>query len=351
MYCISVSFKLADVAVREKIAFSEREKSEFIKENMVILSTCNRCEIYFTDCDIITMGKRICRYKNINYRDYKAYVNLYGGEGAIRHLYRVACGLESKILGEDEILGQVKDAYYFAHNNVKLSYEINTVFKGAITSAKKIKTDTLMSKSAVSIGTLVAGFLHRRNVKSVMITGISGKAGTITAKNLLSYGIDITATAREHKSEHISINGVKYIPFNKRYEYINDCDCVISATSSPHYILRADEMEKYNIKGKILIDLAVPRDIDEDIRNNEIYNIDYFDNISKNNSDIKIKEADRAEDIIDIMIDELKKEMYFHSIAPHLKELDKYSFKQLVYKVRDGMTASEFEKFINILRG
>lgn len=351
MYCISVSYKNANVAVREKIAFSAEEQERFIKDNMIVLSTCNRTEIYFTDRDLITVGKYICKFKNIDYRDYKAYVNIYSGEGAILHLYRVACGLESKILGEDEILGQVKDAYYFAHKNVKLSYELNTVFKGAVTAAKKIKTETLMSKSAVSIGTITAGFIHSLNIKKVMIIGISGKVGTILAKNLLSYGdIKIIATLRGHNADYINIMGAEYIPFSKRYEYMESCGGVISATTSPHYTIRADEIEKHNIKNKILIDLSVPRDIDEDIRDNEIYNIDYFERISKNNSEIKIREKDRVESIIEDMIDDLKKELFFHSIAPKIGELNKLSFEHMIYKVRDGLTASEFEKFINILK-
>lgn len=351
MYCISVSYKSANVAVREKIAFSAEEQERFIKDNMIILSTCNRVEIYFTDYDLITVGKYICKFKNIDYRAYKAYVNIYGGEGAILHLYRVACGLESKILGEDEILGQVKDAYYFAHNNVKLSYELNTIFKGAITAAKKIKTETLMSKSAVSIGTITAGFIHSRNIKNVMIIGISGKVGTILAKNLLSYGdINIIATARGHNADYISVTGAEYIPFSKRYEYMKNCGAAISATTSPHYTVMANDMERYNIRNKILIDLAVPRDIDEDIKDNEIYNIDYFETISKNNSEIKIREKDRIEAIIESMIDDLKKEMFFHRIAPNINDLNKYSFEHMIYKVRDGLTANEFEKFINILK-
>ncbi len=351
MYCISVSYRNADVSIRERLAFSNKEQSEFIKDNMIILCTCNRAEFYFTGYDINSAAKDICKFKNIDYDEFKQYVNIYINDGAILHLYRVACGLESKILGEDEILGQVKDAYYSAHSRVSLSYELNTVFKGAITAAKKIKTETLMSKSAVSIGTIVSGFIHSRGFKNALIIGISGKTGTIIAKNILSYGdISIRATIRGHNADYINISNVKYIPFNERYKYMAESDVIISATTSPHYTVTAGEINLYNIKGKVFIDLAVPRDIDEDIENNNVYNIDYFENISKINSEIKIKEKDRVSLIISNMIDELKKEMFFHSIANDIDSLNRCSFEQMIYKVRDGLTAAEFEKFINILK-
>ncbi len=351
MFCISVSYKMAKIDIREKIAFSSDELKAFLKDNMVILSTCNRVEVYFTDYDINKLSKEICDFKKIDYNLFKSYVNIYIGDRAVNHLFRVASGIESKILGEDEILGQVKDAYYFAHNNVNLCYEINTVFKGAITSAKAVKTNTLMSKSSVSVGTLVASFIHNHNAKNVMLMGASGKIGSIVAKNILSYkDVDVIATERVHNNNGINISGLTYIPFSKRYEYMAECDIIISATSSPHYTVTAYELESRNIENKVFIDLAVPRDIDEDIKNNQIYNIDYFENISHENSKIKIKETERAEAIINEMIDDLKKEMYFHMIVHDLDKLNKYSFEQMIYKVRDGMTSSEFKKFIEILK-
>ncbi|MGN1319041.1 MAG: glutamyl-tRNA reductase [Lachnospirales bacterium] len=351
MDCISVSFKMAKVDIREKIAFSKDELKAFLKDNMVILSTCNRVEIYFTGYKINDISRELCHFKNIDYSEFKKYVNIYTEDNAIIHLYRVACGIDSKILGEDEILGQVKDAYYLSHNNISLNYEMNTIFRGAITSAKSIKTNTKMSKSAVSIGTLVASFVNSHNAKKVMIIGISGKIGTIVSKNILSYkNTEIIATSRNHNSDGINIENVKYIPFSKRYLYMNDCDIIISATSSPHYTVTLSDVKNNNIKNKIFIDLAVPRDIDEEINENEIYNIDYFENISKSNSDIKIKEIDHAKQIINSMIDDLKKEMFFHTIINSLDDFNKYSFNQLIYKVRDGMNYLEFKKFIDILK-
>lgn len=352
VHCISISHKNANVAVREKLAFSGREQEKFIRNNMVILSTCNRTEFYFTDCSVSSTAREICGFKGFPYDDFKKIMKVYTGDGAVLNLYRVACGLESEILGEDEILGQVKAAYYFAHERVKLSYEINTVFKGAVTAAKKIKTETLMSKSAVSIGTLVAGFIHSRGLKKALVIGISGKTGTIIAKNLLSYkDIAVSATLRDRREDYIKLSNVSYIPYSERYKYMGETDVVISATTSPHYTVTAGEILRQGIKGKVFIDLAVPRDIDEDISENDIYNIDYFKTLSETNSGIKLKERDRVNIIIEEMLDELNKELFFHSLLGELEEFDKYSPKQLIYKARDGLSASEFKKLIDVLRG
>lgn len=351
MFCISISYKMVDVTIREKLAFSDDELKAFLRDNMVILSTCNRVEIYFIDYAINDIAKEMCKFKNIDYNMFKTYVNIYIGDGAITHLFRVASGIESKILGEDEILGQVKNAYYISHDNVSLNYEINTVFKSAITSAKLVKTKTLMSKSAVSIGTLVAAFVNNHNAKKVMIIGASGKIGSVTAKNILSYkNIDVIATTRLHNNDDMRINGIGYIPFDKRYDNMADCDIIISATTSPHYTVTSGEIEKHKIHNKIFIDLSVPRDIDDEILQNEIYNIDYFENISQNNNKIKVKEVQHAKEIMADMIDDLKKEMYFHSIAQNIGSLNKCSFEQMIYKVRDGLTFMEFKKFIEVLK-
>lgn len=351
MNCISLNYQSATVDIREKMSFSLEEQKFFLKENMVILSTCNRVEFYFDGYDISTIAKEVCAYKSVDYDLFKTCMNLYTEDGAMLHLYRVASGMESKILGEDEILGQVKDAYYLAHDLVKLSYAMHTIFQGAITAAKKIKTETLMSKSSVSIGTLVASFVAEQKAKKIMIIGVSGKIGTIVAKNILSYEkIEVIATTRGHNCNYIEMSQVTYVPFAERYQYMKDCDIIISATASPHFTITEGEIKEQEITNKIFIDLAVPRDIDEDIKENQIYNIDYFETISKNHARIKIAEREKILGMLEEQLDDLKKEIYFHSILPELPRLQKISSEKMIYKVRDGLTAGEFQKFIEILR-
>ena len=197
MNVISISFKSAPLAVRALFAFSKDEQSDFFKKlfnsipaiaQCVIISTCNRCEFYFdSDRENIKKAEHfICNYKGMDIEKAIKYFNVFTGENAIGHLLKVACGIDSMVLGEDEILRQVKESYYFAMENNAVSTEFNTIFKMAITAAKEIKTVTGLSSTPVSIGTLTANevFRFKKEEKHILIIGITGKIGSITAKNI-----------------------------------------------------------------------------------------------------------------------------------------------------------------------
>ncbi len=139
------------------------------------------------------------------------------------------------------------------------------IFQGAIACAKKIKTETELSKTSVSTATLAAKeAAHYKDNVRVMLLGASGEIGSLVLKNLLSYkNVTVLATARSHRNalEYISDDPkLELIPYEKRYERIGECDCIISATSSPHYTVTADMLS--DNENKLFIDLAVPRDID-----------------------------------------------------------------------------------------
>ncbi len=361
MYCISISHRLADIDTRERLAFTDSEKTAFtglVKSDtrVIVLSTCNRIEIYSDRGDTDLILDKLCSFKDIPLTELKKFVNIYEGNSAVRHLCRVACGMDSMILGEDEILGQVKTAYYFANGISDVGYELHVIFRGAITCAKKIKTDTYISKTSVSIGTLVGNMIAERGIKNVLVIGIRGKAGEITAKNIKAHNINVIGTSRIHNADkNDKHNDFDIIPYSERYKYIDKAEAVISATSSPHYTITYSEALRHTDKPKLYIDLAVPKDIDEDIVNikgSELYNIDYFRKLAENNNKIKLREADRAELIIESMTDDIAKELYFHSI---LKSMDKITsdmslmgYEKIIYKVRDNMSADEFKKFMDI---
>ena len=160
--CLSVNHKNAGSGIRNLFSF-DKEKRSYIQEQLncrgisesVILCTCNRSEIYYIgngEQDSETVLKTMCG----EYKDVGEYLRFKYGEKAVKHLFRVCCGIDSMILGEDEILGQTRDAYYEALQNGFTGYEINTVFQSAITCAKRIKTETELSRSSVSAATLAA---------------------------------------------------------------------------------------------------------------------------------------------------------------------------------------------------
>ncbi|MFR5875057.1 MAG: glutamyl-tRNA reductase [Eubacterium sp.] len=358
MFVLSLNFKTADVLLREKFAFDNKKALSLLNilklnniAECVYLSTCNRCEIYGVG-DVYFAIKVFSDFAEISEETVKKHILIFDGDGAVRHLFRVCSGIESMVFGEDEILGQIKKAFAFSQNNNATGYELNTIFKGAITSAKRIKTQTLISKSSVSVATLAASKCHNFNGKSkkVLMIGGSGEIGSKVLKDLISYGeFDIYATAREN---HISNNNLTIISYADRYKYVNDADIIISATKSPHFTIVADRLQKSieTAKERLFIDLAVPRDIDEDIKSIpdvSLMQIDDFKDIAKRNSEIKKDELKTAEDMMCEDIDSLLKELDFHSIVSQIQNIND-EVRHFIYDFRDTANADEFESFINV---
>lgn len=371
MYCISINYKNSDLEIRKQFAFSEDTQksllnclinSDFINECLIVC-TCNRMELYFVGNEnAINFAKNtLAEYSGFEVSRLSKQIFLFYEDRAISHLYNVASGIDSMVIGEDEILGQVKRAYAFAQKYKTTGYELNTVFQAAIACAKRIKTETVLSKTSVSMATLAANEVARlgENV-SVMVIGATGKIGTSLVKNLVSHkNISIITTLRNHNNDFTYINDVSTVEYNNRYEYINKVDCLISATSSPHYTITYYDLQKClkENKNRLFIDLAVPPDIDreiEKISGIRLVDVDYFKTLAKENNSLKLSSVDEAKKIIEEEIEVLKKDMLFHSFLPYIDavklKLKEKSFEELLYKLREELSAEEFEKILNVYK-
>lgn len=377
MYCISVSHKKAPVNIREQFSLGEEEKRAFIrrlKENKeisgcVVLCTCNRSEIYITGTKraIRELQKEVAAFKELSLEGLLKYLNQYSGEQAIAHLFKVCCGFDSMVLGEDEILGQVRDAYQMSLENGGADYELNVLFQRALAAAKRIKTDTRLSRTPLSIATLVANevFHFRKDgEKKVMVIGMSGKMGSTITKNILSKpGISVTGTYRSHKPDFVmeaKCEQVRLVEYQDRYRYMDEMDIVISATSGPHYTVTAEELGTALSDGKerLFIDVAVPVDMDPEIRKTDgvtLYDIDYFETLSKNNTEIKMKELDRARAIMEEDLDEAVREMLFHPYIRRMGELKKTlegkRLETVLFQIRDHVSSEELKVILKTLDG
>lgn len=376
MYCISISHKKAAVEIREQFALSAAEKTEFLKRLMkcrtisgaVVLCTCNRSELYLSGGREAPEEARreLAGFKGLNLKELLKYLNSYSGDAAISHLFKVTCGFDSMVLGEDEILGQVKEAYQVSKNAGGANYEINVLFRRAVTCAKRIKTDTNLSKTPLSIATLAANEVFRFETetgdKQVMVIGMSGKMGETITKNLLGKpGIKLTGTVRSHKSElalEVKNSKVTVIDYQDRYRYMNEMDVVISATLSPHYTVTCKELSEHltGSRKRLFLDVAVPVDMDPEIRTLEgavLYDIDHFEAISRNNSQIKLKELDRARAILEEDLDEAVKEVAFHPyIGKMARWKEAFSGKgldTLLYRIRDHVSSEELKVVLKTL--
>ena len=376
MFCISASYKKVPVAIRQYFAFTEEEQCIFINKlieervirGAVILSTCNRSELYFTGdgSSVEEIAKKLALYKKINGSDIKKYCLFYGGANAVKHLFNVTCGLDSMVLGEDEILRQVKEAYLDAAKANHTDGELNIIFQDALNCAKSGKSRTRLSTTPVSVATITANtiekYIEENNFtgsdRKVMVIGITGKTGGTVARDLISKGIPVIGTSRRHRQED-NIYGSRMagiIGFKERYMYINQVCAIASATTSPHYTLTYEEYLKYagGSKKQLLIDLAVPYDIDRalaGLKDIKLLDIDYFNTLSNKNINIKLSEISKAEEVIAECVENTMKKIYMRKFLVKLKEDKELESKfnnekwlsHMVYYLKDILVSSELK--------
>ena len=360
MNCLSINYKKADADVREKFAFPPETRAVLRASlgNSVVLCTCNRTEIYFSDSDPGTAAALLAEYSGTD--GVSEYLRTYSGTSAIRHLYRVACGIDSMIIGEDEILRQVKEAYAEAADQHCTDFELNTVFQAAMTCAKRIKTETALSRIPVSAATIAANEAAAMGeCVNVLMIGASGKIGSSVLKNLLPRpNVHITQTARAHAAGYMHYDNTETVPYDRRYEYMDAADCIISATSSPHYTVTGNRFRAAvnTVKPRLLIDLAVPADIERAVLRTEgvrLIGIDDLGELARTNNELKMSAAEQAESIIDEEIDELLKKLAFHAFLPKLAEVreavSRLTFDEMLYRLRDGLDSAQFSAVLGVL--
>ncbi len=372
MYCISINYKNSDVNIRKKLAFSESVQKDFLAEfitdenvsECLIVCTCNRTELYFcgNEQSVSIAENLLSRYCGIDCDLLKKHLYSFYAGKAVCHLFRVASGIESMVIGEDEILGQIKLAYTSAKDMGMTGYELNMTFQSAMACAKKIKTQTALSKTSVSTATLAGNEIaHFKDRVNVLVIGATGKIGTTLVKNLLSYkNVTVTATSRKHKAQTVqNRQSIAIADYADRYSYIDSADCVVSATASPHYTITYYDLKQSikTDKPRLFIDLAVPPDIDstvEQIKDLRFIGIDYFEKLAKGNNELKLDSVESAKEIIREECDVLKKDIAFHNFLPYMQtvknKLSENSLEEIIYKFKANLPSDEFIKILDAFK-
>ncbi len=337
---VGVNHNVAPIDIREKVSFNDVFKIECLNflldseiEEVVILSTCNRSEIYIQGKEIENKIKIVENfYKNFfNVLDIKKYLFSKQNQESIKHLFYVTAGLDSIVLGEDQILGQVKDAYEFSVQLGASKKIFNKLFREAITTAKYIKNTTKISQQPLSISYIGVKFLENKlgslKGKNALVIGL-GKMSKLTMKHLEEQGIErIYVSNRSHnKVEEIQnyFKNIIHIEYKDRYEIIKDVDIVISATASPHMVIKYDDMPEIN-KKIFMMDIALPRDIDpkiNEIENIEVYDIDDLKQIYDKNDKKRREIANNCKPIINSKIIEFEEWLESISIDPTIESLN-----------------------------
>ncbi len=339
---VGLSHKTAPVEVREQLAFGADAvrgalTSLLERENVseaMILSTCNRVEVVAESPDERLIRDFICEYHRIPADTVSKHLYTFRNADAIRHVFRVAASLDSMMIGEPQILGQVKEAYRIATDAGTIGMHLSALMSRAFAVAKKVRSETGISQSAVSVSyaavELAKKIFGDLNGKAVMIIGAS-KMGELSAKHLKRAGVSsvlVTNRTFERAVELAKIFEGAAVPFDHFTDHIDRADIIISSTGAPHFIINKAMAEQIIHRRKnrpmFFIDIAVPRDIDpavNEIDNAFVYDIDDLQQVVDSNMKERLREAHRAEEIVDQEVQAFCTRMQSREVVPTIVQL------------------------------
>jgi glutamyl-tRNA reductase len=359
LWVTGLNHKTAPVAVRETLAFGPNEVADALAtlceecraSEGLILSTCNRVEIAVATDDPHDPRPNIesflSRYQRNGHESLSPY--LYGLEGreAVRHLFRVAASLDSMVVGEPQILGQLKQAYSMAKSAGTLNGFLETVITRAFNVAKRVRTETEIGASAVSVSYAAVELAREifgglKNHKVLLIG--AGKMSDLAARHLRRNGAQIWVTnrTRSRAEQMAEVFQGKVIDYDQLHSILPEMDIVITSSGAPHYVLTVVQMKQVIHARKnrpmFLIDIAVPRNIEpavNKIDNVFLYDIDDLQKVVQNNKKERVVEAEEADRIVEEELEKLQDWMRTREVVPVIVSLQ----TQL-----EQLRAAEFER-------
>jgi len=365
---IGLNHKTADIGIRERVAFDGQRLEEAIYalknipeiREIIILSTCNRVELYAIVKDTLSgagyIKKFLSDFHNVPQSELEKSIYVYTDKDAVRHIFRVAGSLDSMIVGEPQILGQIKDAFDFAFKRKSTGVLLNRVMRKALSVAKRLRTETKIAHTAVSISyaavELAKKIFEDLSKESFMLIG-AGEMAELTVRHLLRNGVrDVLVTNRTHeRAEELArgFNG-RAIEFDKFPEALVHTDIVICSTAAPHYIIFKAEMQRImrqrRNKPMFIIDISVPRNVDpeiNDIDNVYLYDIDDLQGVIDINIEERNREAQKAEEIVNMEVDAFLKWQAGLSAVPTIIALREKA--EVIKKEEIGRLINRFPAF------
>lgn len=320
---VGLSHHTAPVEIRERLAFAPTAMEKPLRQMLdlpaiaeaLIVSTCNRVELYAVsrepDAATAALRRFLADYHGQPLEEIEQHLYDSQGEEAIRHLFRVASSLDSMIIGEPQILGQIKTAYGYAVEFKTAGLILNRFLHKAFSVAKRVRTETGIASSAVSVSfaavELARKIFDRLDDKGVMIIG-AGEMCELAARHFVSNGVSrvlVTNRTFERAEKLAAEFQGRAVPFDEFTDHLSSVDIVLTSTGAPTFILSRAQMEEVLKRRKnrpmFLIDIAVPRDVDpkvNDLANIYLYDVDDLQGVVQANLKERQKEAHRAEVII-----------------------------------------------------
>jgi glutamyl-tRNA reductase len=361
---MGLSFKTADMTLLEKASYNmDKDISEglrFLKNQVgvsecVIVATCNRNEAYCYASSYLDglngLKALFVDFIGVGTDDVERYFYIKAGEDTINHIINVACGLDSMVIGEDQILGQVNDARQQALAVGACGKVMDRLFREAVTAGKAMRTSTGISHIPTSISYMAvkhaAKMLGGLNDKTAFVIG-TGQMGKLAIRYLLEEGARVYITNRTVQKAMdmaAAMPGVQAVEYPKKYQYIASSDLLISATNAPHYVVYKERLEEFIKPGKRLLalDLSVPRDIDpsiDDIAEINLLDMDRFKAMMHDNDDLRRRLLSEAVPIMEAATDRFIKWYNALEAVPIINMIDEWA---------DALCDEEIQKIMHKL--
>ena len=305
---VGLNYRTAPVAVRERFWISENRRSEALVQlsraegidEVIVMATCNRTEFWLWANDVTLAANSVMRLLGAEYGlmlcEWKHFYRLLD-ESALLHIFRVASSLDSMVVGEPQVVSQVKQAWEQAQKVDATGRFLDAVLQKALTVSKRVRSETAIGKAAVSIPyaavELTRQIFGTLDGKKVLLLG-AGKMSELSARELLNHGassVCVINRTLEHAAELAAKLGGVAVPFEERGQHMAEADVIISSTSCPHTILSREEAECM-VRGRkdrplVIVDIAMPRDIDSAVREVKgvfLYDLDDLENVVDHNA-------------------------------------------------------------------
>jgi glutamyl-tRNA reductase len=342
---VGLNHRTAPVEVRERLSVSESKTAEMLQsltslagvDGGAVISTCNRVETIVSSSneDVIeNVVDWMAERARTSRTDLEKHLYVLRHGDVIKHLFRVASGLDSMIVGEPQIAGQVKSAFVKSHELGTLDPLLNQVFENTLRVAKRVRTDTGIGEHAVSIPyaavELAKKIFGKLQGLRVLLLG-AGEMGELTAEHLAAQEVEQIFVANKTFERALGLaerfEGMA-VRFEEFQPYLETCDIVIASTAAPHYCIEPEQIENAlqgrRQRGLFLIDLSVPRNINPDvakIENAYLYNVDDLQHVADANRELRQKKSVQAEEIVLRELDAFRRKLIAQDAVPTILEL------------------------------
>ena len=365
---VSFSHKSCDQGMREKLAFANDEEKremldqlttfEFVYEAFIV-STCNRVEIVLATRDNFSSYHAVLglmsQRGDLNFYELKTSAKRYDDEEAVEHIFSVVSSLDSLVIGESQITGQVKEAFKFSHANGTAGRKLNRVISYAVKCAAEVRNATNISQNPISIASVAVAQAHKllgdnmQGMKGIVVG--AGDMGVLAAKHLLRVGCDVVLIGRDlEKVQAVADSlgeNVKADTMDELPKYINRYRLLFSATSSKEQVVTRDMLENETLP-RHWFDMAIPRDIEDmDLEKLQLFRIDDLRSISNDNHALREEQAVRAAEIVGQYKEEFYTWLRALSIEPVIKQMREHVSgaidKEMHRAIQKGFVPQEYE--------